>query len=100
MSERYYYDCPIKAAYMAKYYGIKFQYSHKVRHKVDLGHTKAWAVRNEIATVSNPHKIITSIAGLSSRLKRKYYVHEDSLKLLELVDSRNPFIEPILEPTN
>lgn len=61
---KYYYNCPIKAAYMAKYHGIF--YSEPV----------AYGWHNGQYTIAlSPH--------LSMNSDTKYYIHEESMELLK-----------------
>jgi len=61
---KYYYDCPIEAAYMSKYHGIYQQ------EPLAIGFNAG-----EYVITRSPH------LGLSS--DTKYYIHPDSLHLLE-----------------
>lgn len=65
---RLYYDCPLKAAWMAKYFGVK----------IDLG-TGVYGLAAK-ATVENGRLVVTP--GFSAEHFR-YYIHPDSLHLLE-----------------
>lgn len=62
---RYYYTCPIKAAYMAKYYGMRFVDCSKEYDISDF-------VRLDYGDVYDD-------------LDEKFYIHPDSLHLLEPV---------------
>lgn len=76
---KYYYDCPIKAAYMAKEFGVKFKHQITTRFKVDMGFKKVWDKRKETVTVSSPRSIVACLADSKREQQhKKFYVHPDS----------------------
>lgn len=58
---RYYYDCPLKAAYMAKYFGMKFE----------GGYTAQFLALDAASQIRDKNE------------RDYYYIHPDSLHLLE-----------------
>lgn len=64
---RYYYDCPIKAAYMAKYFGMRY-----------LSSFHEYADEGQMSYENGDFYEVLSDGG-----KRKYHIHPESLPLLE-----------------
>lgn len=69
--ERYYYSCPIEAAYMIKHHGIKID-DHPWRNADDAG-----------AKISIGMEEILDIAKETKVVETWFFVHPDSVKLLE-----------------
>jgi len=69
---RWYYDDPLAASWMAKHYGMKLQFS--------VGHNYT----GHIYTSANDILEYGAACFQSSGIDRFYYIHPDSLNLLEI----------------
>lgn len=74
---KYYYTCPLKAAYMAKYFGMKYALFHADGHIVS--EIKRENIEKDVALGESE----ISRLFLQSGNFGKYYIHPDSLHLLE-----------------
>lgn len=91
---KFYYDCPIKAAYMAKYFGMKFdlcpdqvhyqgQYDEQQKHV--QGWQYDWVLPINFVLVSEVKDIDSSWTNVVWS-KRRYVIHPTSLYLLKTQD--------------
>lgn len=79
---RYYYDCPIKAAYMEQYHGIKLVWNSPM-----AGQSASWDCMTDGTTgyiVAHMDMAVHIVKKLSNG--NKIYIHPDSLPLLEPQD--------------
>jgi hypothetical protein len=79
--KRFFYRDPLEAAYMAKHFGMKFSFD-EYRYQWNsekLEFSATPILKKSHSRCGSPNKILSSMASVSI----KFYIHPDSLHLLE-----------------
>jgi len=91
MEKRYFYDCPLKAAYMKKHHGMKLQVHHSFENE-DYGfldvigiyeYDEAWGDIEYIQAIKQNEGYGEQSFQFDPDCGKVFYIHPDSVPLLE-----------------